>query len=475
MGPALTQAARLFSQLPANQQRDRILVIVTDGQVSGEDAILRQLASETAGRLPRIFTVGIDQAVNAGFLQRLADDGRGACELVESEDRLDAAMDRIRRLIGTPVLTNVRLEPVNFDCVSTSLAPERIADLFVDRPVTIFARHLVSDAPLQLRVHATDAQGQPWTQEIVGRAAAGPMLLSMWGRAKVRDLEDQYASGLARDASALMQQIVNVSLESHVLSRFTAYVAVDRAEIVNAGGQQQHILQPVEAPAGWQEAGAAMCFSRMAFGEHDGILSKAKRVIGRALGNSFSSYRESRRMRSAPASQPNSAQADDELGSVDSDLMKSIDSLCQEQTQPASINLCDAEALAEGAPARTFLNMILHEAIKDGASEIRFEAFPHEVRVTRIVSGQALEYVPPPRALWDDIIRRIQVMANLDLDERNRTQTGRIELTVGGHQVVLEVTTTPATYGPLLIIKLETPPKADVNSSRRKSRKQFWK
>jgi len=49
----------------------------------------------------------------------------------------------------------------------------------------------------------------------------------------------------------LAQQIVLVSLASHVLSRFTGYVAVDRSEVVNRGGQQHHITQPVEVPAGW--------------------------------------------------------------------------------------------------------------------------------------------------------------------------------------------------------------------------------
>ena len=60
----------------------------------------------------RVFTLGIDQAVNEGFLRRLAElgQGGGSCELVESEDRLDAVMDAIHRRIGTPVVTDVCLE-----------------------------------------------------------------------------------------------------------------------------------------------------------------------------------------------------------------------------------------------------------------------------------------------------------------------------------------------------------------------------
>src|SRR5262249_30089601 len=68
--------------------RDRVLVLITDGQVGNEDQILRHLGSRLAGI--RVHAVGIDQTVNAGFLGRLATIGGGRCELVESEDCLDA-------------------------------------------------------------------------------------------------------------------------------------------------------------------------------------------------------------------------------------------------------------------------------------------------------------------------------------------------------------------------------------------------
>lgn len=78
--------------------RDRVMVLVTDGQVGNEDQILN-----TVGRSPgqvRIHVIGIDRAVNAGFLSRLAGAGRGRCELVESEDQLDQAAASIHRGIG---------------------------------------------------------------------------------------------------------------------------------------------------------------------------------------------------------------------------------------------------------------------------------------------------------------------------------------------------------------------------------------
>ena len=147
-----------------------ILVLITDGQVTGEDAILRSLARFGQQSLPRIFTVGIDRAVNAGFLRKLADFGQGDCELVESEDRLDEAMDRIHRLIGTPLLTQVRVEAVDGELVEDGLAPSRLPDLFVDRPLTVFGRHRAASDSIRVRVQALDAAGRPWQQEVTGRA-----------------------------------------------------------------------------------------------------------------------------------------------------------------------------------------------------------------------------------------------------------------------------------------------------------------
>ncbi|HUH02052.1 MAG TPA: VIT domain-containing protein, partial [Kofleriaceae bacterium] len=89
-------------------ERDRILVLVTDGQVGNEDQIVKSLGTKLKN--VRVFTLGVDRAVNEGFLRRLAVLGGGACELVESEDRLDEVMDRIHRRIATPIITEVTIE-----------------------------------------------------------------------------------------------------------------------------------------------------------------------------------------------------------------------------------------------------------------------------------------------------------------------------------------------------------------------------
>ncbi len=119
--------------------RDRILVLVTDGQVGNEDQILKHLGARA--RQIRIFTLGIDKAVNAGFLRRLSDLGGGASELVESEERLDEVMDQVQRHIGTPVLTGLKLEPAGVRFIPGSVVPGRLPDLFAGVPLLIMGRY----------------------------------------------------------------------------------------------------------------------------------------------------------------------------------------------------------------------------------------------------------------------------------------------------------------------------------------------
>lgn len=249
MAAPLQRAAAFLAG--GHDDRERVIVLVTDGQVGNEDHILRELSPSL--RKVRMFTLGIDQAVNAAFLRRLASAGGGLCELVESEDRLDAVMAKVHRRIGTPVATELRLSGAGLEIEASTIAPGKLPDVYAGAPVTIFGRYRGSAAgaavelegatfgdPLRMRI-ARDADGAE------ARDAAR-WLHASWARARIRDLEDRYAAG---ERGALEHEIVAVSKRYGVLSRFTAFLAVDRSQVVNPGGWHQQVVQPVEAPAGW--------------------------------------------------------------------------------------------------------------------------------------------------------------------------------------------------------------------------------
>jgi Ca-activated chloride channel homolog len=230
--------------------RDRVLVLVTDGQVGNEDQILGAVGQSLAG--VRIHVIGIDQAVNAGFLSRLAGAGRGRCELVESQDQLDQAAASIHRRIGAPLVTALTLAGDGLQIEAGSVAPSLPPDLFPGAPVTMSGRWRGQPGGTVIARGATP-DGAPF--ETVAPATAGgpPAGAAIWARAHLRDLEDRYASLPGYDPGELgrlERQITDVSLRYGVLCRFTAFVAVD-SRVVTGGGVPHRVTQPVELPAGW--------------------------------------------------------------------------------------------------------------------------------------------------------------------------------------------------------------------------------
>jgi Ca-activated chloride channel homolog len=227
--------------------RDRVLVLLTDGQVGNEDQVLNAIGKSLKGI--RIFTLGVDQAVNEGFLKRLAGIGGGYMELVESEDRLDAVMDKVHRRIGSPVLSKLKLEPAGLAFEPGTLVPDRIPDLFPGMPLTILGRYREArNAETGLSLQATDDSGRPFSATVMG--SRGEVLAPVWARSHLRDLEDRYATNRGNQQE-LEKQIVATSLKFGVLCRFTAFVAVDVKEVVNEGGKVHRVTQPVEPAAGW--------------------------------------------------------------------------------------------------------------------------------------------------------------------------------------------------------------------------------
>jgi Ca-activated chloride channel family protein len=227
-----------------SRERDAILVLVTDGQIGNEDQILRELGKRL--KHIRIFTLGIDRAVNAAFLQRLAALGGGACELVESEDRLDEVMDQVHRRIGTAVLTKLRLEPAGLGFDPGSVVPSRKPDLFAGSPLFLMGRYHGA-ARGGIALHGADGTGQSWDETVLAQVSENSAIAKGWARAQVRELEDLYTLG----HHELEKRIVDTSLKFGVLCRFTAFVAVDKSDVVNQSGQLHKISQPVEAPSGW--------------------------------------------------------------------------------------------------------------------------------------------------------------------------------------------------------------------------------
>jgi len=118
------------------------------------------------------------------------------------------------------------------------------------------------------------------------------------------------------------------------------------------------------------------------------------------------------------------------------------------------IDLTSAEAMADSAPVRKLLNLVLLMAIKENASDIHLEPFETEFKIRMKADGVLQEMVPPPKHLSFAITTRIKVMANLDIAERRMPQDGRIELSVSGHPVDLRVSVLPTLFGESVVMRV---------------------
>ncbi|WP_169980504.1 GspE/PulE family protein [Tautonia rosea] len=120
----------------------------------------------------------------------------------------------------------------------------------------------------------------------------------------------------------------------------------------------------------------------------------------------------------------------------------------------STIDLEAIEEMADAAPVRKLLNMVLLLSIKDKASDIHFEPFEDEYKMRYRVDGVLYELVPPPRHLAPAIASRIKVMSNLDIAERRLPQDGRIELNIGGNSVDIRVSTLPTMFGESVVLRI---------------------
>ena len=136
------------------------------------------------------------------------------------------------------------------------------------------------------------------------------------------------------------------------------------------------------------------------------------------------------------------------------DVISALEADDDDDQMNGGFDLSSAEEMADAAPIRKLLNMVLLLAIKDQASDIHLEPFEDEFKIRVRADGVLFEMVPPPRHLANAIVSRVKIMSNLDISERRLPQDGRIELTVGGNSVDLRVSVLPTLFGESVVMRV---------------------
>ncbi|MGH7273200.1 MAG: GspE/PulE family protein, partial [Nitrospiria bacterium] len=109
---------------------------------------------------------------------------------------------------------------------------------------------------------------------------------------------------------------------------------------------------------------------------------------------------------------------------------------------------------ADDAPIIKLVNLIIAQAVREGASDIHLEPEEVVLRVRYRVDGLLHEVMSPPRDLHAGVCSRIKIMANLDIAERRVPQDGRIQMKVGERQIDMRLSTLPTVFGEKIMMRL---------------------
>ena len=109
----------------------------------------------------------------------------------------------------------------------------------------------------------------------------------------------------------------------------------------------------------------------------------------------------------------------------------------------------------DDAPVVRFVNKVLLDAIRKGASDLHFEPYEKIYRVRLRIDGDLGELAKPPVALANKIATRIKVMSRLNVAERRVPQDGRIRLRLSKSKAIdFRVSTCPTLYGEKVVMRL---------------------
>jgi type IV pilus assembly protein PilB len=117
----------------------------------------------------------------------------------------------------------------------------------------------------------------------------------------------------------------------------------------------------------------------------------------------------------------------------------------------------------EDAPVVRFVNKIMVDAIKRGASDIHFEPYEKVYRVRTRLDGVLKQVAAPPLALAPKVCARLKVMARLDIAERRVPQDGRIKLRLSKSRAIdFRVNTCPTLFGEKIVLRILDPTAAKL-------------
>jgi len=241
----LMPALRRVYAEPKASGVSRTVVVVTDGYVTVEreafELVRRNLSKAN------LFAFGIGSSVNRHLMEGLARAGMGEPFVITDPVQAPEQAARFRRMIESPVLTQVRARFEGLDVYDVQ--PTQLPDVLGERPVVVFGKWR-GEAKGGVTLEGQSASG-PWRQELrvdERTPRHAPALRALWARDRIAGLSDQEA---LEGGDRLRQAITDLGLKYSLLTQYTSFIAVDKVVRNTAGSDS--VDQPLPLPQGVSE------------------------------------------------------------------------------------------------------------------------------------------------------------------------------------------------------------------------------
>ncbi len=114
----------------------------------------------------------------------------------------------------------------------------------------------------------------------------------------------------------------------------------------------------------------------------------------------------------------------------------------------------DLEKMAGQSPIIKFVNYLISNAVREGASDIHIEPKEKFLRTRYRIDGVLFEMKQSPLKMHPAIVSRIKIMADLDISERRLPQDGKIKVSIAGRAIDLRISTLPTNHGEKVVIRV---------------------
>jgi Ca-activated chloride channel family protein len=247
-GTELMNGINAVTNFPAaSDGRLRSVVLITDGYIGNDNEVIAAVQKNLKSG-NRLYSFGVGSSVNRYLLERVAEMGRGTSKVVRQDEPTQEVAEKFFRQINNPVLTNIQVKWEG-DGTAPEIYPSNAPDLFAEQPLVLFGKKGDRNNG-KLKITGIAAGGERYEQTLdvnFENSNSNLGIAQLWGRARIKDLMNQMFEG---EVKSLVDAVTQTALNYHLLSQYTAFVAVSEEVRVNPDGGKVTVQVPVELPQG---------------------------------------------------------------------------------------------------------------------------------------------------------------------------------------------------------------------------------